>query len=176
MKGRQIALGGVVSGLCAAFMLLTGILPFGSLALPMAAGAMVLIIVVELGCKAALAVYASVGLLSLLLSPDKGAAVLFLAFFGYYPVAKQKLEKLPGRLPEYLCKLALYSAALSAGYLAAIHLFGMAYLFEGLGDLARYAFLLSLGAGVLLFTLYDFALTRCYGLYVGWLRHIVARK
>ena len=59
-KNRQIAMGGIFSALCIVLMFFAGVIPFGTFFLPMVAGAMLLPVVVELGCKPALAAYVSV--------------------------------------------------------------------------------------------------------------------
>ena len=175
-KSMQIALGGIFSALCLAMMFFAGLMPFGSYVLPMAAGAMIMSIVVELGVKPAMLVYISVSILCLLLVPDRQAAMMFALFFGYYPIAKQKLERLPGRVMEYICKLLLFSATAIAIYLAVIHLLGMTEAIEGMGEFGRLAPLILLGGGNIVFLLYDFALTRYYTLYIENLRPKLLRK
>lgn len=160
----------MISGLCAVLMLLTGLFPFGGIALPMASGALILVMVVELGHRPALVVYAAVAALAMLISPDRSAAVLFLVFFGYYPVVKQKLEQLPSRLIELACKLALFTVTIAVSYLVVIYVFGLTDLLDSFGELAGYALLFAVGLGNILCLIYDYILTRCYTLYVGWFR------
>ena len=175
-KSTQIALGGIFSALCVTLMFFAGFLPIGSYALPLAAGAMLLPLVVELGCKPAVMVYVSVSLLCMLIVPDREAAILFAAFFGYYPIAKQKLERIPRRAIEYLCKLLLFNISAVVGFLLVVHLLGMAQALEGMGAFGRYAPLVLLGLGNIFFVIYDMALTRFYTIYIEWLRPKILRK
>lgn len=69
-------------------MFLTGLIPIGTYALPAIAGVLLIVAVIEIGAKWAWMIYAAVAVLSLLFAADKEAALLFVLFFGYYPVLK----------------------------------------------------------------------------------------
>lgn len=73
-------------------MLLT-ILPISEMGLPALAGAVLIPIILEIGVKWGWMSYACVALLSLLITPSMEAKVLFIAFFGYYPVLKALIER-----------------------------------------------------------------------------------
>jgi len=165
-KSKQIAMGGIFSALCVALMFFTGLMPFGGVALPMAAGAMLMLIVVELGPKPAAIAYISVSILCILIVPDRQAVMIFAAFFGYYPIVKQRLERLPGRAIEYFCKLLLFNAGMALAFAVLIYVFGMAQALEGMGDFGIYAPAILFAMGNIVFVLYDFAITRFYTLYV----------
>jgi len=156
-------------------MFFTGVMPFGRYALPIFAGVMILPVVVELGTKTAVMAYISTSILSIFLVPDRQAVMIFVAFFGYYPIVKQKLEKLPGRALEYACKLLLFNVGMVGGVLFMVYLLGMTQAFEGIRE-QRYAPLLFLFAGNILFFIYDMALTQYYTIYVEKLRPKLVRK
>ena len=90
-KSSQVAVGGMASGLCLLLMFLTGMIPFSEYACPTFAGLVLIAVAEEMGRKTALIVYGAVSLLSLLLTPSKEAAILFVFFFGYYPVIRAVL-------------------------------------------------------------------------------------
>ena len=85
-KSTQVALGGMSSALCLLLMFMTGLIPFGTFALPAMAGIVLIVVVVEMGRSTAALVYGAVSLLSLFMCPDKEAAMMFIGFFGCYPV------------------------------------------------------------------------------------------
>lgn len=97
---KSIAFGGVLSGLAVILMFLTGIFPFAEYALPAMAGALLIIMVIEYGYRYALLCFFAVAVLSLLVGPNKEAAVLFAGFFGYYPILKGVLERIKRRQLE----------------------------------------------------------------------------
>ena len=91
-KSTAVALCGVIAALCIVLMLLSGLIQIASIAIPALCGILLIVIVLELSAKWALCVYAAVSVISLLLVADKEAAVMFAAFFGYYPILKAKLD------------------------------------------------------------------------------------
>jgi len=175
-KSAKAAFGGVFSALCVTLMFFTGLVPFATYAFPMLAGAMLVPIMAELGRGAAAMVYISVSLLSVFVVPDREAVVVFVAFFGYYPIAKGVLEKLPSRVLEYTFKIALFNAALAGSFSLAVYVLGMAEILRGIGDFGRYAAIFFLLAGNAVFIAYDIALTNYYTSYVKWFKPRFLRR
>lgn len=174
-KSTQVALGGLAAALCLLLMFLTGVFPFATYALPALAGMVLIAIVQENGYKAAVTVYAAVSLLSVFIVPDRQAAILFIAFFGYYPILKGKLERLPAIL-RWLLKFFFFNVAVVAGYLVIIYLFGIDEILEEVGPLGEYSLLVTLLAGNLVFLVYDYALRNIVQIYVQWFRPKILRK
>ena len=88
-KSGQVALGGIATGMCIALMFATGMIPFSYYALPALAGLVLIAVREENGLSTALIVFAAVSLLSVFVVPIKEAALLFIAFFGYYPILQE---------------------------------------------------------------------------------------
>lgn len=158
-KSKQVAAGGIASSLCLLLMFMTGLFPFATYALPAMAGTLLVVVVLEYNRATALMVYASVSLLSLFITPDKEAAMVFIVFFGYYPIVKGVIEKLCCRPLEQLLKCLLFNGAVISSYLIAANLLGMAYLLEGVYDYGRYGIYAILFAANLMFFYFDKALT-----------------
>lgn len=76
-----------------------------------------LIAYVELGGVYPYMLYAATSLLSLLLLPQKFAALIYLLIAGYYPMLKGFCEHLPLRVLEWTIKLAAFNAALAVAVL-----------------------------------------------------------
>lgn len=74
----RVALGGIVSALCLVTMFLAGVIPALYLVLPMAAGILMMIISAEVSKSWALLTYISVSLLSMFITFDKEAALIFI--------------------------------------------------------------------------------------------------
>lgn len=169
----KVALGGIVTAVCTVLMFLTGLIPVGTYALPAIAGVVLVLIVIEIGVRWAWAVYAAVSLLSILLAADKEAAVLFALFFGYYPILKSNIERVRGRLFQWMIKLAVFNAAMVAGFFIAIRLLSIPEdSFTLFGIYLPWVFLL---AGNAVFVLYDYALTGLISTYVFRFRHVVRK-
>ena len=164
-QSKRIALGGLLSALSLVFLFMTGLFPFATLALPALAGALFAALVIECGTVAAVCAYLSVSLLGIMLTPDQTAAILFLAFFGYYPILKSLLEQ-KAKKAEWLLKLLTAAAAMTACYLV------FRFLFPDPELIALPAWLLPIGliGGLVIFILYDIALSRLIGWYLCVLR------
>lgn len=171
-RSFQIALGGIICALSLVVLMMTGFIPFATYSLPCIAGLLLVIIVVECGAKWAWICYAATALLALIVTPDREAAIMYIALFGYYPMVKQLLERRfsHSRGLEWSCKLLLFNAAVITAYWAAIHLLGMGYLMEELGEFGKYSLLATLALGNVVFVLYDIAMTRLLSFYLFFLR------
>lgn len=159
-RASHIALGGVFAALAVAVMALGTIIPIGTFCCP-AIAALLLIPVLDLcGSVLALAWYAAVAVLSLLLAPDREAAMIFL-FLGYYPVLQPLLQRIRLLPLRVLAKLTVFNAAALVlyGLLAAV--LGI----PGVEGATRTLLLVTLALGNVTFVLFDLALTRLSRLY-----------
>ena len=91
-QSSKTALGGIVAALSVALLFMLSVIPFLTYALPAMAGALIILIVIELNKKWAVGVYFAVSLLALLLVPDKESALMYASFFCYYPIFKSVIE------------------------------------------------------------------------------------
>ena len=167
MKNRNtfyVALGGLVTAVSIIIMLFT-VIPNVTIALPALAGVLLIAVVMEIGPKWAFLIYAAVSILSLLLSPDKEAAVFYIAFFGHYPILKRFLEGIPAKWVQWLCKFLLFNACMTASYLILVFVMGAPQEFKGALYLSGLAVLFNAT-----FFIYDFALTRLVVLYQNKIR------
>ena len=105
----KVALGGIVSALCLVTMFLAGILPALYLLLPMIAGVLLMIIAAEVSTGWALLTYVSVSLLSLFVTFDKEAALVFIMVFGHYPIIRPYLQNLRFRPMILAAKLVIFN-------------------------------------------------------------------
>lgn len=140
-------------------------------ALPAMAGMLVMFSVIELDKKWAFGIYAAVSILSLMLVPNKEAAVLYTAFFGYYPILKAVLESRLPKVPEYILKFAVFNVSMLASYAVLIKVLGMPFdelmgLEGETGFLAEYMLPVVLILGNITFAFFDIALTRIVTTYL----------
>ena len=168
----SVAMGGIVASLAVVLMFFTGVFPFATYALPALAGLLMVIIVIDYNAKWAVSVYVAVSILSLLITPDREAALLFIAFFGYYPILKSIFEKLP-RIIEYVLKFLVFNVAIVGAYYVIINVFGMP---DILSEFQKVGIPLMLGLGNVTFLVYDIAITKIITLYVKWFKPKILRK
>ncbi len=157
--------------------LLLTVFPFATYALPALASVFLMPVVIECGARWATAVYAAEALVALLITPDIEAKLLFVAFFGYYPILKSLTERSRFRWLEWLGKLVVFNAAVVVAY-AALSILGFSLEVFRFGALALplWTFLLAfLLAGNVIFVLYDLALTRLLPLYFSRFQPLLRR-
>ena len=81
--------------------------------------------VIEIDKKWATVVYIAVSILSALLIADKESAVMYIAFFGYYPIVKQPIEKHLNKYLAWVIKLLIFNISIIASYLLLIYVFNL---------------------------------------------------
>lgn len=166
----KVALGGVISALCLSLMFMTGMFPVLSMAIPIYAGALMIVVAVEVSPGWAFAAYFAVSLLSLFLTPDKESATLFIFFFGYYPILMPSLCRIRSRLLRAAAKLALFNAAIVLWYKVMTFVLGIYDYFGDFSFLGKYAVPGVLVFVNLIFVLYDYTIISVEDIYVKWFR------
>lgn len=131
-------------------------------AVPALAGALLIIIYLELGVKNAFTVYLAVSVLSFLIC-EKEAALCYILFFGYYPILKAYIEKLPKKTIQWIIKVILFSVSFALVFLLGAVVFDIPI------DDMGYGFWYVAGLFIaleIMFVFYDIALTRVITLYL----------
>ncbi len=174
-KSVGVAFCGIITALSTVLMMCTGLLPVATYALPALAGVLMILVVVELGRQWAFPVFAATSLLSVFLAADKEAVLLFIVFFGYYPILKSLLEQLRRKWLSWLLKFLVFNAAMIAGFFGAVYVLMIPIEEFTIGTVFIPWLLLVLGNAV--FLLYDYAVSglvmlyfqRFHGLFAKWL-------
>ena len=160
----KVSLGGVIAALSLALMLLTSVMPFGMYAFPCFAGILLTVVVIEAGYAYAFGVYAAVSALSMLLTADKEAALLYILFLGCYPIIKSFIERLASRALQFALKLIMFNLCMVAEFFLATRLMSVpaeSYYILGAGT----PILLLIFANVV-FIVYDLSVTRLVTVYM----------
>lgn len=161
----KVAFSGVMAALSLVLLFLGGVVPVATIALPATAGCLLIPVVVEVGLPWSFGVYGVCGVLSLLLVPDREAALIYILFFGYYPALFAVLGRMKNRALRYLAKLAVFNAAVVAEALLAVYVLGAPLeSFFVFGPITPVVLLVLAN---IVFLVYDFALD---GLIVQYLR------
>ncbi len=153
---KKLTFSAVLSALAVAIMYIGSALEVLDLSTAALASMCVLLVLVELGMKYAFLTYATIGVLSLLILPMKYAAIMFVGFLGFYPMAKAFFEqKFRGMLCLVL-KILLLNVCTFAMLLLVRYVMTEALWFE----------IMVLVLANIVFVVYDFALTRLLRVYV----------
>ncbi len=139
-------------------------------ALPAVAGALTIFMVIETDKKWAFGVYCTVAILGMLLVPEKEVAVMYLVFFGYYPIYKALLEsKLPSAV-GWIIKVLSFAGTMAGSYYLMMKFMGVTI--DETEEWGVWAYPILLGMGTLTFIIYDIALTKMITLYlIKWQKH-----
>lgn len=150
---------GVTASLALVLLLLTYMNPFLTYTCPPFAGALLILIMIEVNNNWAFGTYSAISLLSLFLLSDKEAAVMFVGFFGYYPMLRTIMEqKIKIKSFRYILQLLLYNAAMMLSVLVCMFVFGVNY--DDFGEFGKYSFLIIIMLMNVIFILYDFLLDK----------------
>lgn len=163
-QSSKTALGGIVSALSVALMMITALIPFMTYALPLLAGALLILMVIEINKRWAFVVYVAVSLLAMLVVPDKEAALFYALFFGYYPIIKAPLEKHLPNVVEWIIKALIFNAAAVSGYLLSTYVLGIPV--DDTEIFGKYGLLILLALANAVFVAYDIMLTKFITLYL----------
>lgn len=151
-KAKHTAMCGMMTALSVVLMSLTTFLPVLMYVLPIITGVIVLI-ASDIGNKKwGMGVYFATAVLSLLLITDKEAALTYALFFGYYPLIRDFIQKLPKALRVILKFLMFNCAAVLIG-VAGVYVFGFSA--EEYSEFGSLTIPLLLGLANVVFVMYD---------------------
>ena len=160
-KTKKITLSSLMIALASLFML-TSYFPYLTYSIPAISGLFIMALVIEIDKKwAALSYFASAIIIFFLAEPE--AKLIYIAFFGYYPIVKSCLEGLKSMALEYLLKFAVFNAAVILTYTVFAGLIGVS--FGEMNEFGKYTSWILLLVANFVFVLYDIALTRVIEFY-----------
>lgn len=172
-QSSKCAIGGILSALSLVLMISVAIIPFLTYALPAVAGTLIVLMVIETDKKWAFGVYAAVAILAMILVPDKEVAVMYLAFFGYYPILKSAVESKFNSVVGWIIKVSTFLVTIVLSYIMMINLMGVTI--DEVEEFGIIAVPMLLGMGTFAFVMYDIALTKLIILYLQKFRKLFKR-
>lgn len=156
-KAKITAVCGMVTALSVVIMLASTVLSVLMYVLPIITSLGVLFVISFADKKWAFCVYLATAVLSMILLTDKETALTYTMFFGYYPLIKTALEKLPRVLSRVMKTIIFNGAAVSIGFLG-VWLLGVSG--DEYTEFGKFTIPLLLALANVAFILYDFAITK----------------
>ena len=138
MKAYKIALGGIISALCLLTMFMTGIFPVLSILLPMISGIFMMIMVSEININWAFLTYISVSLLSLMLTSDKESVLIFITFFGHYPITRFLINRINSKALKAVLKFSLFNICIIIFFLFTTYVLKLTAFLEEINEFGTY--------------------------------------
>ncbi len=152
--------------------MLCGYFPYLTYAIPAIAGMLIMVPLIECGMSWAFGCYLSTALITLLIGENE-TKVLFMVFFGYYPILKLLIEKMKNQLFEWVLKLIAFNVAVLVCYYIMSFVYSIS--FDDLGELGRYGEIIFLALCNLVFVVYDIGFSRIASAYMVTLHDRVKR-
>lgn len=167
-KTKKLVLCAIFSALSVMILFLGSVVDVLDLTAAMLASTLCAVVLIEAGQLWPWLTYAVTAAASLIMLPNKLPAVIFL-LTGYYPIIKQKLERL-NKIVSWVLKILIFNVLLTVFLLVCSSFFPSAdlVLFAGLSK--EINALIGYAAGNVVFVLYDIALSRLITYYVFVLR------
>ena len=150
-SAKQIALGGILAALAEVVMCLGGLIPVATYVCPVLCCVLGYAVYLFCGKRIAWAWYGAVAVLSLLIAPDREAALIFLAI-GNYPNLKPIFERIK---MHALLKMLYFNVSVIAAYWVMLHLLGMDDIVQDTENLGILGLMLLLVIGNITFLLLD---------------------
>ena len=153
---KKITLSALMAALATVIMLVS-YFPYLTYAVPAVAGLCVMVIVIEINCRWAFLTYFTAAFLAFLFAETE-SKLMFIGFFGFYPIIKSFIEKINKPIIEWFIKFFSFNICIISIYFILSKLFMLS--FEDLGKFVQY------GEGILLcmanvvFIVYDIAVSR----------------
>ena len=162
-RTKKIALCAMLAALGVVVLYLGSLIEVLDISMAVIASIFAVVAVIEYGGAAPWAIYAATGILSAVLLPSKLPAVMYILFFGFYPIIKEKIERIRRRVTGWILKEVIFNVCLvSLMFIAKWFMLdpeGM-FVFE----------VVFFGLANVTFVLYDIAMTRLISLYIFKIR------
>lgn len=150
-KSFYIAFSGISTALSVVLLSLGSVIWIFSYLMPIISGLFMIIVNDLFGRKSALLTYICVSVLSLVLLTDRESALMYVAFFGYYPLVKGSYEKIKLKFVQILLKLLTFNFAIISVELICVYVF----LIPFDSFLGKWGAIILLALGNLLFVVYE---------------------
>ena len=155
-NAKKIAVCSILSALAVVLLFVSSLVVVGFFAGALFASIALVIITVEYGKGPAFASYCVISALSLMLLPEKDAAIVFICF-AWYAILRDSLKKGPKAI-QIIIKIVCYALAVSVMLWITIKILGLeiSYILQ-----FKYAYIGVLLAGLFVFFLLDPVFKRC---------------
>ena len=173
-KTYRTAFGGIISALALTFLFLGSVFPFADIAGPAFASLCVLLTGLEFSGRFSLGVYASVSVLAFMLVPDKESVLLFIFFFGWFPILKKAADSRMRLLPGLLVKLAAFNLSIVLMYWLILKVFVIESIADEFSDYSTAMYFLIMILANITVIILDYAFSKVAYLYLNiWRKKLI---
>lgn len=159
---KKITLCAVLAALSAVIMLVS-YFPYLTYAVPAVAGLFIMLAVIEIDCKWAFLSFFSAAVLAFLFAETE-SKLMFIGFFGFYPIVKAIIERIGKPVIEYFIKILIFNFCVITIYKFIAQLFMVS--FDDFDSFIKYGEIILLATANFVFVFYDIAVSRIAFLYI----------
>lgn len=124
---KVIAYSGVATALSVVMLFLDSIFWVLGYTMPLVASLVMIILLDSISQKSALLTFISTSIISFILLNDKECVLLYILFFGYYPLIRDKINDIKPKFLSYLLKFITFNAAMVLTQVLCVYVFGIPF-------------------------------------------------
>lgn len=162
-NSKVIAYSGVATALSVVMLFLGSIVWVLGYTMPLVASLIMIVLLESVSKKSALLTFVSTSVISFILLNDKECVLLYVLFFGYYPLIRDKLNDIKPKFLSYLLKFVSFNAAMVLTQVLCVYVFGIPF-DDMLGKWGIVVFALCLNLVFIVFDKLYTLLLRLYGI------------
>lgn len=126
-NSKVIAYSGVATALSVVMLFLGSIFWVLGYTMPLVASLVMIILLDSISQKSALLTFVSTSIISFILLNDKECVLLYILFFGYYPLIRDKINDIKPKFLSYLLKFITFNAAMVLTQVLCVYVFGIPF-------------------------------------------------
>lgn len=126
-NSKVIAYSGVATALSVVMLFLGSIFWVLGYTMPLVASLVMIILLDSISQKSALLTFVSTSVISFILLNDKECVLLYVLFFGYYPLIRDKINEIKPKFLSYLLKFVTFNAAMVLTQILCVYVFGIPF-------------------------------------------------
>lgn len=126
-NSKVIAYSGVATALSVVMLFLGSIFWVLGYTMPLVASLVMIILLDSISQKSALLTFISTSIISFILLNDKECVLLYILFFGYYPLIRDKINDIKPKFLSYLLKFITFNAAMVLTQILCVYVFGIPF-------------------------------------------------
>lgn len=126
-NSKVIAYSGVATALSIVMLFLGSIFWVLGYTMPLVASLVMIILLDSISQKSALFTFISTSIISFILLNDKECVLLYILFFGYYPLIRDKINDIKPKFLSYLLKFITFNAAMVLTQVLCVYVFGIPF-------------------------------------------------
>lgn len=126
-NSKIIAYSGVATALSVVMLFLGSLIWVFAYTMPLIASLIMIILLDSISQKSAILTFVSTSVISFILLSDKECLLLYVLFFGYYPLIRDKINDIKPKFLSVLLKYLTFNASMILTQILCVYVFGIPF-------------------------------------------------